>query len=96
MWGQPDFQATKIPTHRHKLRSGNGFLKICAGYFGKIMERPIPEFRHRDKVRISTEYSGPQAGKTGVIFGSANVVPMTSFEPVADGQDITGEQVTYM
>jgi|TARA_B100000809_G_scaffold5990_1_gene6114 hypothetical protein len=60
------------------------------------MERPIPEFRHRDKVRISTEYSGPQAGKTGVIFGSANVVPMTSFEPVADGQDITGEQVTYM
>jgi hypothetical protein len=47
-------------------------------------------------VRISTEYSGPQAGKTGVIFGSANVVPMTSFEPVADGQDITGEQVTYM
>ena len=60
------------------------------------MERPIPEFRHRDKVRISTEYSGPQAGKTGVIFGSANVVPMTSFEPVADGQDITGEQVSYM
>ena len=60
------------------------------------MERPIPEFRHKDKVRISTEYSGPQAGKTGVIFGSANVVPMTSFEPVADGQDITGEQVTYM
>ncbi len=60
------------------------------------MKRPIPEFRHRDKVRISTEYSGPQAGKTGVIFGSANVVPMTSFEPVADGQDITGEQVTYM
>ena len=56
----------------------------------------MPKFKHGDKVIISTEYSGPQAGKTGVIFGSSNAVPKVSINPLQDGQDIAGDQVFYV
>ena len=56
----------------------------------------MPKFKHRDKVVITLDSSNPHAGKTGVIFGEANAVPMVSIIPVADGQDIAGEETFYI
>ena len=54
-------------------------------------ESQMPNFRHRDKVKV---VEGQYAGQTGVIWGAPNQISLTSVQTVDEGQGIGGQEQT--
>ena len=49
----------------------------------------MPKYKHEDRVRI---IAGEHKGKTGAIFGSPTKVFAAPYLPVAEGQEIAGDE----
>ena len=61
-----------------------GLLQVKPG-----KENQMPKFTHEDRVRIT---GGEYAGRTGAIFGNPSRVFGVPYTPVAEGQEIAGEE----